>query len=232
MITRDSLLPPPHVVKVGTTLMKEVIRGQRVGRILSRINLPGRTSGEGSSGKAKERLSVIPHDQPRASSRINDNHCVDRVQTRLLAGSQPPGQTINTLLHQNVNFPVAKVVHSAPGLSQKKEVSPGMSDCYMKEYKIKICEKCFLCHSIVLCKTCNKCNNCCSKSVCRGKTSKLLTNLAGSGCWSESNSNPERGLYPSLSDPAQLGKVSHSRKLLCQSPQEPLPAGGITSAYR
>ena len=100
----------------------------------SRINLPGKT---GSSGKAKERLPVIPHDQPRASSRINDNHCVDRFQTRLLAGSQPPGQTINTLLHQNVNFPLAKVVHSAPWLSQKKEVSLGVSDCYMKEYKLK-----------------------------------------------------------------------------------------------
>ena len=97
--------------------------------------------------------------------------------------------------------------------------------------QIKICERCFLCHSIVLCKTCNKCNNCCSKSACRGKTSKLLANLAGSGCRSERNSNPERGLYPPLSDPGQLGKTSNSRKLLCQSSQEPLPAGGITSAY-
>ena len=29
----------------------------------------------------------------------------------------------------------------------------------------------------------------------------------------------------------KLTKVSHSHKLLCQSPQDPLPAGGITSAY-
>ena len=28
-----------------------------------------------------------------------------------------------------------------------------------KRSQIKICERCFLCHSIVLCKTCNKCNN-------------------------------------------------------------------------
>ena len=83
-----------------------------------------------------------------------------------------------------------------------------------------------------MCKTCNKCQKCCLKSACRGQTSKLLTNLAGSGCRSKSGSNPERGLHPPLLDPAKTHKVSHSHKLLCQSPQEPLPAGGITSAYR
>ena len=83
----------------------------------------------------------------------------------------------------NVNCHVAKPVHTAPGLSQKKEISPGLAGCYMKE--LKICEKSFLCHSIVLCKTCNKCQKCCLKSTCRGKTSKLLANVAGPGCRSE-----------------------------------------------
>ena len=98
--------------------------------------------------------------------------------------------------------------------------------------QIKVCEKCFLCHSIVLCSTCNQCKKCCLKSACRGQTSTFLANLAGSGCRSENSSNPERGLYPPLSDPAKSHKVSHSRKLLCQSPQEQLPDGGIASAYR
>ena len=48
----------------------------------------------------------------------------------------------------------------------------------------------------------------------------------------QSCSNPERGLHPPLSVSAKTHKVSHSRKLLCQSPQEQLPDGGITSAYR
>ena len=39
--------------------------------------------------------------------------------------------------------------------------------------QIKTCERCFLCHSIVFCKTCNKCPKCCLKSACRGQTSKL-----------------------------------------------------------
>ena len=44
--------------------------------------------------------------------------------------------------------------------------------------------------------------------------------------------NPKRGLYPPLSDPTKTHKVSHSHKLLCQCPEEQLPTGGITSAYR
>ena len=86
--------------------------------------------------------------------------------------------------------------------------------------------------SIVLCSTCNKCQKCCLKSACRGQTSKLLAILAGSGCQSKSSSSPERGLHPPLSDPANTHKVSHGHKLLYQSPQEQLPAGGIISAYR
>ena len=116
------------------------------------------------------------------------------------------------------------------GQSQKKHVSPVIVPIIQRE--IKICEKCFLCRSLVFCNHCKKCQTCFSKSACRGKTSKFLANLAGSGCRSESHLNPERGLYPPLSDPSKTHKVSYSHKPLCQSPQEQLPVGGITSAYR
>ena len=118
-----------------------------------------------------------------------------------------------------------------PRVLTKERVKSRGSRLLSSTREIKICQRCFLCHSIVLCKTCNKCPKCCHKSACRGQTSKLLENLAGSGCRSESSSNPERGLYPPLSDPAKTHKVSHSHKLLCQSPQEQLPAGSIASAY-
>ena len=114
----------------------------------------------------------------------------------------------------------------------KERIKSRVSRLLLQRLQIKVCEKCFLCHSIVLCSTCNKCQKCCLKSACRGQTSKLLANLAGSGCRSENSSNPERVLLSPLSDPAKSHKVSHSHKLLCQSPQEQLPAGGITSAYR
>ena len=87
----------------------------------------------------------------------------------------------------------------------------------MQRLRIKVREKCFLCHSIILCSTCNKCKKCCTKSACRGQTSKLLAKLAGSRCRSESGSNPERGLYPPLSDPAKTHKVSHRNSYLLEA---------------
>ena len=74
-----------------------------------------------------------------------------------------------------------------------------MADVY-HQVSIKICERCFLCHSIVLRKTCNKCPKCCLTSAGRDQTSKLLENLTGSGCRSESSSNPKKGLHPPLSE--------------------------------
>ena len=116
-----------------------------------------------------------------------------------------------------------------PGIP-KERIKSRVSRLLLQKLQIKVCEKCFLCHSIVLCSTCNKCQKCCTKSACRGKTSKLLANMAGSGCRSKSGSDPKGGLHPPLPDPAKTHKVSHGHKL-CQSPQEQLPAGGITSAY-
>ena len=101
-----------------------------------------------------------------------------------------------------------------------------------RKISIKICEKCFLCHSVVLCQSCFKCSKCCSQSACRGQTSKFLGKLVKTRCRSESSSDPKRRLHSSLSDPAKTHKVSLSRKLLCQSPEEQLPTGGITSASR
>ena len=84
---------------------------------------------------------------------------------------------------------------------------PGQAECHSRNHKLKYV-KGVSCHSIVLCQTCNKCQKCCPKSTCRDQTSKLLANLAGSGCRSKAH------------------KVSRGHKLLCKSPQE-----GIASAY-
>ena len=113
----------------------------------------------------------------------------------------------------------------------KERIKSRVSRLSLQKLQIKVCEKCFLCHSIVLCSACNKCQKCCTKSACRGKTSELLANLAGSGGRSKSSSDPKRGLHPSLPDPAKAYKVTQGYQLLCQSPQEQLPVGGITSAY-
>ena len=114
--------------------------------------------------------------------------------------------------------------------SKERNKSRG-SRLLLQEKYIKTCEKCFLCHSIVLCNSCLKCSKCCHKSACRGQTSKVLEKLVRSGCRIESGSNPERGLHPPLSDPAELVKNTHSYKLLWQSSQKSQTVRGITSAY-
>ena len=152
LITNLKDMPVHHVPRVVSTLMRDrnanVTRNQtrklidRHGRILERVVT------ENPEGK----LQTFHHDQPRASSRINDNQCLDRLQVRLLAGSTLPRQTMKNFLEGRVS---------------------------LQKSQIKICERCFVCHSIVLCSTCNKCQKCCIKSPCRGQTSKLLANLAG-----------------------------------------------------
>ena len=86
----------------------------------------------GRARKPEARPLITPQDQPRASSRTNDNYCVNSLQ-----GCQDSAlrQTIDTC----VNLNVVPLVHTVPGLSQKKEVSPGSVVCYsvQKEYKIK-----------------------------------------------------------------------------------------------
>ena len=92
--------------------------------------------------RAKDVLQTTLPDQPRASGRINDNYCLNKVQARLLAGSQPTvtRKTINSHLMTLVNFPVVKVVPTAPGPSQKKELSPGSVSLLSKKMLIKTCE--------------------------------------------------------------------------------------------
>ena len=121
--------------------------------------------------------------------------------------------------------------YCARAFSKERNKSRG-SRLLLKEKQIKVCEKCFLCHSIVLCQLCNKCSQCYHKSSCRGQTTKLLEKVVRSGCQSESGPNLERGLHPPLSDLAELVKNSHSHKLLWQSSQKSETVRGITSAYR
>ena len=85
------------------------------------------------AGNRRARPLTTPSDQPRASSPINDSYCVNRVISGLLAGSTLQRQT-DTFVDLNV----VPCVPTAPGHSQKKEVSPGAAVCLsQRNYKIK-----------------------------------------------------------------------------------------------
>ena len=57
------------------------------------------------------------------------------LQARLLAGSSP--QTINNISHLNAKPLVVLSVHTVPGHSQKREISPGAAGCHYTNYTLK-----------------------------------------------------------------------------------------------
>ena len=94
----------------------------------------GKPSERNSTGKARVMLPHFHPDLPRASSRINDSYCITKLRRRLLARSNTLTQTIDTL---NVKLPVVHHVTTAPGQSQKKDLSPRPVNCHYKECKLK-----------------------------------------------------------------------------------------------
>ena len=96
----------------------------------------------------------------------------------------------------------------------------------------KICEKCFLCRSVESCSKCHKCLTCCTKSTCRDQITKVLGKMGSTRRQPQSVNSPQRRLHPRLPVPSKLDKSTYYNKLLCRSPQEQLPVGGIASAVR
>ena len=53
----------------------------------------------------------------------------------------------------------------ARAFAKERNKSRGSSLSFSRKLQNKICETCFLCHSIVLCQNCGKCQKCCNKPV-------------------------------------------------------------------
>ena len=87
-----------------------------------------------------------------------------------------------------------------------------------------------MCRSLVFCKMCHKCPNCCSRSTCRGQIAPILGKMGSPRCRPQSDNSPQGRLHTTLPVSAKLDQVTQCHKLLCKSPQEPLPVGGIPSA--
>ena len=126
------------MIRVGQGLFTRVVgitptRNKNLSRTRNRTDLLGKIFPVVNAGKARENSS-IPHDQPRASSPINDNQCVIQLQAGLLAGSSTE-ETMNNF--SNVELNVVYPVHTAPGHSQKNEISPGAAVCHYKRNRLK-----------------------------------------------------------------------------------------------
>ena len=68
------------IAQYGTTLTNTRIRDQAT-KIHDQSNQHGKPLGRNSTGKGRVILPHIHHDLPRASSRINDNYCITKLQT-------------------------------------------------------------------------------------------------------------------------------------------------------
>ena len=62
----------------------------------------------------------------------------------------------------------------------------------------KICERCFLCRSIVFCKMCHKCPNCCSKSTCWDQIAPVLGKMGSPRRQPQSSNNLPFRFRPNL----------------------------------
>ena len=96
----------------------------------------------------------------------------------------------------------------------------------------KICEKCFLCRSLEFCPQCVKCPTCCNKSSCRFKIAPFLGTMGSIERKPQSGFSPKRGLRFAFPVQTSPHKGTDNNKLLCRSPQEQLPVGGIASAVK
>ena len=136
---------------------------------------------------------------------------------------------MNTISH--VKLYVVHSVHTAPGHSQKNEISPGAAGCQYKKNKLKSVKSVSCVIPLSYVNPVTNAPNAAMNLPVGGQTSNLLEKVVRSGCRSESSSNPERGLHPPLPDPAKFVKNSHSHKLSWQSSQKPQTVRGITSDY-
>ena len=108
------------------------------GRPTGRINQHEKTLAKDSIRRTRDDLLTIHPEQPRASSLINDSYSVKVLQTGLLTGSKQlaSGKTMNYQLPKTlVNSFIVNPVVTAPGPSQKKDVSPCVSG--YQEAKLK-----------------------------------------------------------------------------------------------
>ena len=198
---------------------------QDKGRTENKTSRPGRLCHALNVARTKGNNST-PHVLPRVSSSINDNHCF--LQLRPLLLTRSPQETLNTL---NAKFPVVNSAHTAPGHSQKKEISPGAAVCFPDLSSLKSVKgvSCVIALSHV--NTVTNAPNVVTNLPVGGQTAKVLGKVVRAGGRSESCSNPEGGLHPSLPDQAKLIKNPNSCKLLWQSSQKSQTVRGITSAY-
>ena len=139
MITRVIPRLPHHMPNSVITRMNGRIKSRRVGQRENRTDPPGRISTGVLSSEAGAKPPTSLPDLPAVSNIINDNYCLNRDTSQLLTRNFHTNETINNLLNLDVKPLVVKFVPSAPGLPQRKGISPGVPECQLKSVKGASC---------------------------------------------------------------------------------------------
>ena len=137
MITRVIPRLPHHMPNTVITRMNGRIKSRRVGQRENRTDPPGRISTGVLSSEAGAKPPTSLSDLPAVSNIINDNYCLNRDTSQLLTRNFHTNETINNLLNLDVKPLVVKFVPSAPGLPQRKGISPGVPECQLKKCQLK-----------------------------------------------------------------------------------------------
>ena len=220
-----------QAVRIHITILTRGLTGHLM--MPSLQNLPGKIWDDNTRKRVKCSLESFPRDRPRGSLLINDNYSVNFLFPSRLTGNkeQIPRKTRNTQL--NVRSLVAKDVVSAPGLSQRTDLSPGLTECYHQtNCKLKYVKSV---SCVTQLSSVNPVTNIMNVAVNLPVGARLQNYWQ---TWLDLGAGPKvvqilkDGVLPPLSDPAKTSKISHCHEPLCKSPQEQLPVGGIASAYR
>ena len=149
--------------------------------------------------RVKARPPTTHSDQPRVKVLINDNYCVTQRGFVERPGRKETFVNNCQTLNATVNHVATKEMHK--------------THCKTS----KLCERCFLCRSVVFCPTYHQCLHCCSKSACGGQTEPVLESLGHPGGQSQGHKNPQGRLHPPLPEPTNFDQVLNNYKCLCRN---------------
>ena len=123
---------------------------------------------EAAAGVVK--LGAVP-DQPRTRHSINDNYCVSKPGV-----CNPASKDFNVCSKQNKC--VISCCRSCTFCNKWEKFASSRRMSLIRNFKNKVCEKCFFCRSLCFCPLCNQCPQCCICTASGRSSPRVLAKMA------------------------------------------------------
>ena len=203
---------------------------------IRRTSLLGNKSRTNSrQGKVVAKPPHSPRSRLRGPSLINDNYCVNFVTGQknsvcYRSGRLGPSTSGSREQQSDFKFECRPLCCKCSYCHRVATKERRKSQCMSNIHRNKICGRCFLCRSLVFCKSCHQCPTCCYRSSCRGEVTPVLGEMGSPGFKFKSSHHTEGGLHSPIPVQTQLDKITDCNKQLPQSSQTVLPFRGTVSA--